>query len=517
MLLADLVSTSATVAATRSRTAKVTALADCLRRLGPGEVAAGVGFLTGRLRQGRVGVGWATMRGLARGPASSATLTVAEVDAAIDELARTTGPGSVAARAALLGRLFAEATAPEADFLFRLLGGELRQGALEGLMADAIGRAAEVPLGAVRRAHLLGGDLRDVAVAALEGGTTALGGIGLELGRPLQPMLAATAEDAVAALAATGPASVEWKLDGARLQVHRDGEDAAIFTRSLRDVTSQLPEVVDLARQLPGGRFVLDGEVIGVADDGRPHAFQDTMSRFGTEEAALIGAAGVGDGAAALQPWFFDCLHLGGEDLVDRPLKERRSALAEAAGRLVVPGVETSDPAVAAAFLSGAVESGHEGIVAKSLTSAYDAGRRGGAWRKVKPVHTFDLVVLAAEWGHGRRRGWLSNLHIGARDQAQGGFAMVGKTFKGLTDELLAYQTEVLQAIAVARDGIVVHVRPELVVEVAIDGVQASTRYPGGVTLRFARVRRYRPDKAADEADTIEGLRALLVRRPSSA
>ncbi len=522
MLLAELVATSAVVGATRSRTAKVAALAELLRHLPPAEITAGVGFLTGQPRQGRVGVGWATAYRPGSTPADEPSLTVGEVDAALSELAATSGPGSVARRAAVLGGVLDQATAAEGDFLRQLLTGGLRQGALEGLMADALAKAAEVPLAIVRRAHLLDGDLRDVALAALTQGEAGLSGVGLVVGRPLQPMLAAGADDVAAALAATGEASVEWKLDGARIQVHRAGDEVAIYSRALNEVTSRLPEVVELARSLPVDRFVLDGEVIGADDDGRPHAFQDTMSRFGTERAGDEGpAGGAADAAVAaarargLRPWFFDVLHLGGDDLIDRPLVERRAALGGLVGPLLVPGLVTADPVEAGAFLDATVAAGHEGVVVKALHAAYDAGRRGGAWRKVKPVHTVDLVVLAAEWGHGRRRGWLSNLHLGARG-ADGGFVMVGKTFKGLTDQLLTWQTEALQALAVATEGIVVHVRPELVVEIALDGVQASVRYPGGVALRFARVRRYRPDKAPAQADTLEALQALLPGRTSA-
>jgi DNA ligase-1 len=371
-------------------------------------------------------------------------------------------------------------------------------------MGDAIARAAGVPATDVRRAAMLGGDLADTARRALEGGAPALAEVGLRVLRPVQPMLAATAATVAEALDATGPASVEWKLDGARIQVHRAGDEVRVFTRNLNDVTARVPEVVVIARSLPARSFVLDGEAIGLSEDALPRRFQDTMSRFGTDDAAAH--------EMTLAAFFFDVLHVDGVDVIDRPLRERAPILRDLVGEWRVPAVDTDDAAVADAFLSDALATGHEGVMVKSLAATYEAGRRGATWRKVKPVRTLDLVVLAAEWGHGRRRGWLSNIHLGARDPDAGGFVMVGKTFKGMTDELLAWQTERFQELAVARDDYVVHVAPELVVEIALDGVQVSTRYPGGVALRFARVRGYRPDKDATDADTIDAVRALLTR-----
>ncbi|MGE3620361.1 MAG: ATP-dependent DNA ligase [Acidimicrobiia bacterium] len=503
MLLAEIVATSAAVGATRSRTAKVAALADLLARVEPEQVAVAVGFLVGEARQGRIGVGWAQVRDLDVAPAPVPAVTVAEVDTALDRLAATTGAGSVGARRAVLQDLFGRATAAEGDFLRRLLLGEIRQGALAGLMADAVARAAGVPLALVRRAAMLSGDLGATAALARTGGAAGLEAVGLTVGRPVLPMLAATATDVADALDRTGPASVEWKLDGARVQVHRSGRDVAVFTRNLNEVTDRLPGIVSLARALPGSAAVLDGEVVGLDDEARPHAFQDTMSAFGRQD-----AAGAGEKLAVA---FFDVLHLDGTDVLDEPLSARRALLEGLVGPRAVPATVTADAAEAQAFLDGALAGGHEGVMVKALDAPYEAGRRGGSWRKVKPVRTLDLVVLAAEWGHGRRRGWLSNLHLGARDPA-GGFVMVGKTFKGLTDEVLARQTAAFLDREVGRDGIVVHVRPELVVEVALDGVQASTRYHGGVALRFARVRAYRPDKTPAEADTIDDVRALLPR-----
>jgi DNA ligase-1 len=501
MLLADLVATSAAVAATRSRTAKVAALADLLRHAGPDEAATTVGFLVGEVRQGRIGIGWAQLRDREVAPASDPTLSVADVDAALTTLAATTGAGSVAARRRVLDELFRRATVDEADLLRRLMLGEMRQGALAGLMADAVARAADVPVALVRRAAMLSGDLGSTAAAALASGAQALEAVGLTVGRPVLPMLAATPADVAEALGHTGEASVEWKLDGARVQVHRDGERVGIFTRNLNDVTHRLPRVVAVALALPCERVVLDGEVVGVDDDARPQAFQHTMSAFGRED-----AVGAGEGLVVA---FFDLLHLDGSDLLDEPLAARRDRLDALVGELAVPRIVTTVPATAQTFLDDALDRGQEGVMVKALDSTYDAGRRGGSWRKVKPVRTLDLVVLAAEWGHGRRQGWLSNLHLGARDPG-GAFVMVGKTFKGLTDELLTWQTAALLEREVERRGIEVHVRPELVVEIALDGVQASTRYPGGVALRFARVRAYRPDKGPSDADTIETVRQLL-------
>jgi DNA ligase-1 len=502
MLLADLVDASARVGATRSRKAKLTALADVLRRAGAEEVGPTAAFLAGQLRQGRVGVGWAQLSALSVVPAAESGLTVLDVDAAVTTLAGLGGPGSTAARSSTLGALFGRATGAEADFLRRLLLGDLRQGALESLVTDALATAVGVPVDVVRRALMLDGDLSRVAATAVLGGEAGLCAVGLRLLRPVQPMLAATAVDVAEAVGACGLSSVEWKLDGARIQAHRDGDEVRLFTRNLNDVTARLPGVVAVVRGLPAERLVLDGEVLGTGDDERPDLFQDTMSRFGRHD------GGGGD----LGVWFFDILHLDGADLLDEPLLARADLLTAVAGRLRVPSVVTDDPVVATRFAEGALAAGHEGVMVKGATSRYEAGRRGSAWRKVKPVRTLDLVVLAAEWGHGRRQGWLSNLHLGARDP-EGGFVMVGKTFKGLTDALLTWQTARLLELETGREGIVVHVHPELVVEIALDGVLTSDRYPGGVSLRFARVRRYRPDKSPAQADEIGTVRAL---RPGS-
>ena len=530
MRFAEVVATTAEVASTRARSRKAAALAELFGRLAPGEVSVVVAILTGTPRQGRIGVGWRTVAGIEAEPADEPQLEIADVDAALDRLGGLSGPGSQAARADELRALLGAATAPEQDLLRRLLVGELRHGALEGLVTDAVAKAAGVPLDTMRRAAMLGGDLPAVAEIALTEGEAGLAAVGLTLLRPVQPMLAQTATDVAEALAlvagnsgndaagggdGTGDtvgtlASVEWKLDGARIQVHRVGDDVRIFTRNLNDVTARLPGIAELARSLPADSLVLDGEAIGVGDDELPRMFQDTMSQFGRQD----GAADAG--IPGLESRFFDILHVDGTDLVDVPLSDRLAALERVAGPWRIPGVITDDPGVARRVLDDALAAGHEGVMVKAASSTYLAGRRGGAWRKVKPVHTLDLVVLAAEWGSGRRRGWLSNLHLGARDPdaagAEGGdeFVMVGKTFKGLTDELLRWQTERFPEIATEQTDFAVFIRPEIVVEIALDGAQSSSRYPGGVALRFARVRRYRPDKSPAEADTIEAVRALL-------
>jgi DNA ligase-1 len=475
-LLADVVTASHAVAGTSSRSSKVATLAELLRTLDGDEVAIATGLLSGVPRQGRAGVGYSTIYGLEHEAAAEPSLTIRELDAAISELQATTGSGSGGRRRALLGGLLARATRAEADFIRRLFTGELRQGALAGIMVDGIAKAGAVPADVVRRAYMLSGDLMRTAQVALADGEAGLRDFGFELFRPVLPMLASSAESIADALAGFERASVEWKLDGIRIQVHRRGGEARVYTRNLNDVTHDLSGIVDSALRLPVEQAVLDGEALG----GRT--------------------------------FLFDLLHLDGEDLLDTPLERRRELLAALAPELTVPGTFTSAVEEAQLVLDAALAAGHEGVVVKDAASLYAAGRRGKAWRKVKPVRTYDLVVIGAEWGHGRRAGTLSNLHLGARDPAGGGFVMVGKTFKGMTDELLRWQTQELLAREVERRGVAVLVRPELVVEIALDGVQASTRYPGGVALRFARVKRYRPDKDAAEADTLDDLRSLLQR-----
>ncbi|HEU5082135.1 MAG TPA: ATP-dependent DNA ligase [Acidimicrobiales bacterium] len=503
-LLADVVDAAATVAATSKRTAKRDALAALFSRLHPDEVEPVVGFLLGEVRQGRIGIGWATIRGLDVAPSPQPSLTVDDVDRAVAHLAVTTGAGSQAARRAQLRDLFGCATAAEADFLGRLFVGEMRTGALAGVVTDAVAAASRLPVADVRRAVMLAGDLCRVAHVALADGAPGMAAIGLEPLRAVQPMLASTSESVPDALADVGEASVEWKLDGARIQVHRAGADIRIYTRNLNDVTARLPEVVDVVEGFDAERFVLDGEVLGfMGPEQSPQAFQDTMSRFGS-------GAGVEHGTV-LVPQFFDLLHLDGADQIDAPLRARRARLAELVGPHLIPGVVTDDPEVAQGVLDDALAHGHEGVMVKAADSAYEAGRRGRSWRKVKPVHTLDLVVLAVEWGSGRRQGWLSNIHLGALDPVSGQHVMVGKTFKGMTDEMLAWQTERFLELETHRSGHVVHVRPEQVVEIALDGAQVSTRYAGGVALRFARVVRYRHDKGPAEVDTLDAVRALLA------
>lgn len=504
MLLADVVTTSQAVAATRSRKDKVAALADLLGRTGPAEAETVAAYLGGTLRQRRTGLGWRSLRDLPE-PADSPTLEVLEVHERFEEVAALAGPGSAGTRARAVEELFGRATADEQVWLRGVVTGELRQGALDALVQEGVARAADVPLTVVRRAAMLSGSTVAVVVAALTEGEEALHAIGLEVMRPVLPMLAGSATDVAAAMTkALGKAAepgaevvVDTKLDGIRVQVHRDGDEVRVATRSLEDITARLPEVVEVARALPAQRFVLDGEALALDDDGRPRPFQETSSR-------TAQSAGV-----HVTPFFFDVLHVDGTDLLDRPGHERLDALhALVPEQHRVSGLRTGDPDEAQAFLARALEAGHEGVVVKSLDAPYAAGRRGSGWVKVKPVHTLDLVVLGVEWGSGRRRGKLSNLHLGARDP-DGGFVMLGKTFKGLTDEMLDWQTERFLALETHREGHVVHVRPEQVVEIAIDGLQRSTRYAGGVALRFARVVRYRDDKTAAEADTLETVRAL--------
>jgi DNA ligase-1 len=513
VLLADVVAASAAVAATRSRTAKAGTIAEVLRRADADEVEPVTAWLSGEVRQGRLGVGWRTLSRMGGAPAPAPSLSVAAVDRSLTELATTSGAGSAARRDAVLGALLSAATADEQQFLVRLLAGELRQGALEGVVLDAVASAAGVPAAAVRRAFMLSGRLPETAVAALTSGVDALDATRLQVGRPVRPMLASPGSSLDAALADLGAeVTVEFKLDGARIQVHRDGDAVRVWTRTLREVTDGVPELVDRVRSLPCTTAVLDGETLALDDDGRPRAFQDTMSRFGSQ----AGDEDDPDEGVLLSPFFFDLLHLDGRDLLDEPLHVRLDALAgllagEEHAALRMPGVRSPSPEQAAEVLDGALTAGHEGVVVKALDASYAAGRRGKAWQKVKPVHTLDLVVVGVEWGYGRRAGKLSNIHLGARDPDGGEPVMVGKTFKGMTDELLEWQTRTFPAHARERTDWGLLLRPELVVEIALDGAQRSTRYPGGVALRFARVLRYRPDKAPGEADTIDAVRALLA------
>ncbi|GAA3520130.1 ATP-dependent DNA ligase [Nocardioides daeguensis] len=502
MLLRDLVDVSRQVAATRSRKEKTRLISELLLAAEPGERALVAHLLSGRLRQRRTGLGWRGLQSLPA-PAAGSELEVAEVDAAFEAMSLLSGPGSAGLRTAAVADLFGRASAPEQAWLRAVAVGEVRQGALEAVVTEALAAAADVPLAAVRRAAMLAGGATYVVDDAFAG-AAALEAVGLTVGRPVLPMLASSAPDVAAAVAkaGSGVVGVDAKLDGIRIQVHRSGDDVVVATRSLDDITHRLPEVVAIARSLPASQVVLDGEALWLAADGRPRPFQETASR--TASSALADSV--------VTPYFFDVLHLDGTDLIDRPARERWQVLDE-----LVPSEHRvqrwigSDVEAAAAFTAEVLASGHEGVVVKSVDATYDAGRRGSAWVKVKPVHTLDLVVLAVEHGSGRRRGWLSNIHLGARDPSSPtGFVMLGKTFKGMTDEMLAWQTERLKGLQVSDDGWVVTVRPEQVVEIAIDGVQRSSRYPGGVALRFARVVRYRDDKTPAEADTIDTVRAHL-------
>jgi len=514
MMLNEIVETSRRVAEASGRLAKVGHLADCLARAAPEEAASAVALLSGMPRQGRIGVGYAALRA-ARGepPAAEASITLGELDRALEEVKAVKGKGAGGERLRLLRALFGRATEAEQDFLMRLLVGELRQGALEGVMVEGIARAAGLPVGEVRRAVMLAGDAGVVARAALGEGQAGLRRFGLELMQPVQPMLAQPADDIADALAQLGQAAFEWKLDGARIQVHKAGDEVRVFTRRLNDVTAAVPEVVSAVRGLPLASAILDGEAIALRPDGRPQPFQITMRRFGRKlDVARLQAE------LPLACLFFDALALDGAELIDRPNVERAGALAAVMPEeLLVPRLVTADEAAATAFVAGALARGHEGAMAKALDAPYQAGRRGAGWLKVKQAQTLDLVVLAAEWGSGRRRGWLSNLHLGARDPAESGFVMLGKTFKGLTDEVLAWQTGQFLAREIARDSYTVYVRPELVVEIAFNDLQASPHYPGGLALRFARVKAYRPDKRPEEADTIDTVRAIYARQGGAA
>ncbi|HEX4091601.1 MAG TPA: ATP-dependent DNA ligase [Trebonia sp.] len=568
MLLAEVAEVSRAVAGSSGRLAKVAAIAAALRSAGPDEVPIVVAYLSGELPQRQIGVGWAALRS-APPAAAEPSLTVLGVDASFTEIGAVVGPGSVAERKRLVDEALRAATPEEQYFLVRLLSGELRQGALDGVMTEAVARASEVPVALVRRAVMLRGSLPAVAEAALDGGADALAEFGLLVGQPLKPMLASSAPSVEAALEkiavdaakaakaaskvagkragkasgkpggkGTGKAdegaddagqpdeagetdevgetanaaAVEWKLDGIRIQAHVSGGSVRLFTRTLDDITGRLPEVVSALAALPARTAVFDGELIALRPDGRPYAFQDTASRAASQGADGGAGPGGGDPTVPLSAFLFDLLHLDGADLIDLPDVERRAALAAVApAEMLMPRLVTADVTEAEAFFRDSVAHGHEGVVVKSLATPYAAGRRGAGWIKVKPRHTLDLVVLAVEWGHGRRHGWLSNLHLGARDPETGGWVMLGKTFKGLTDELLTWQTARLLELEDHRDDWTVWVRPELVVEIAFDGVQRSPRYPGGVALRFARVLRYREDKPAAEADTIASVRELAA------
>ena len=505
MLLDEVVETSRRVSETSKRLEKIDLLASLLGRLDPEEVEIVVAFLSGATRQGRIGIGWAGLRDAVAPPAESPALQIRDVDRTLDEFAKVRGAGSDQRKRDVLHGLLARATEAEQRFLTGLLLGELRQGALEGIMLEAIAKASNLPVATIRRAVMMAGAIAAIARAALESGVAGLAPFEVRLFRPVQPMLAQTAEDAAAALTDLGEAALEFKFDGARVQVHRSGDQVLVYSRSLNDVTAAVPEIVEAARALPATDFILDGEVLSLTPDGRPHPFQITMRRFGRRLDVERMRAEL-----PLTPVWFDLLYLDGAPILDEPQQRRFAALTELSpAAALVPHLRTADPDRAAEFLRDSLERGHEGIMAKAVDAAYAAGARGRNWQKVKVARSLDLVILAAEWGHGRRRGTLSNLHLGARDTAKGGFAMLGKTFKGLTDEMLARQTGQLLELEIARDEYTVYVEPKLVVEIAFNEIQVSPRYPSGLALRFARVKRYRPDKTAADADTFETVQKL--------
>ena len=524
-LLLDLVSTSQRVGATSARLAKNRELAAFLRALQPEEIETAVHYLSGELPQGRIGIGYSVLKTAAANspasaespsttvsPTTTESLSITELDHTLTELAGIRGSGSAARRAQVLRDLFSRATTAERDFLLRLMVGELRQGALAGVMVDAIAAAAEIPVAQVRRAAMYSPSLGAVARAALVEGAAALAKFQLELFAPIAPMLAQTAADVGEALVELlgeqpGEVEFEWKMDGARIQAHKNGDDVRLYTRSLNEVTAAVPEIVETVRGFPEHTLVLDGEAIAFDAKGRPHPFQITMRRFGRK---LNVEALRGD--LPIQAFFFDCLRFGEQSIADRPAHERFEALARAVpAELRIPRLITASEPAAREFYEAALAAGHEGVMAKSLGAPYEAGSRGASWLKIKRAHTLDLVVLAAEWGHGRRTGKLSNLHLGALDPTTGEYVMLGKTFKGLTDALLEWQTREFLAREVSRDQWTVTVRPELVVEIAFSDLQASTRYPGGLALRLARVKRYRDDKSAADADNMDSVRSIYA------
>jgi DNA ligase 1 len=503
MLFAAVVTTSDQMAQTSKRLAKVDLLASLLGRLAFEEIEIVVAWLSGGARQGKIGIGYRGLQDAVVPPVNQPRLGIIEVDAALSEVFQASGRRKLDR----LRELLSHATAAEQHFLRRLLIGELRQGALEGIMADAVAKASRIPLHRIRRAAMHAGSMEPVARAALEQGDAGLATFRLQLFRPIQPMLAQSAEDVGEALSELGEAALEYKMDGARVQVHRAGSDVVVFSRALNDVTAAVPEVVEAALALPVSDAILDGEVIALQPGGRPQPFQITMRRFGRK--LDVDRMRV---ELPLTAFFFDALHLDGGSLLDQPQHRRFNALKQSADpQLVIPHTVTADPLRAARFVQESLDRGHEGVMAKALDAGYAAGARGASWLKIKQARTLDLVILAAEWGNGRRQGWLSNLHLGARDEVQGGFAMLGKTFKGLTDEMLKWQTERLLQLEVARDAYTVYVEPKLVVEIAFNEIQVSSRYPSGLALRFARVKRYRNDKSPEQSDSFQTVQRLAA------
>ena len=502
MLLQQVVETSRAIAETSKRTAKIASAADLLRRLAPAEVQPVAAYLSGVTRQGRVGVGYATVRDATGSPAETSTVTVLEFDAILDALSGIRGARE---KQAVIRSLMSRATEQEQRFIMALLVGELRQGALEGLMVEALAKAAGLTADRVRRAVMMSGDFATVARDVLTEGESALDRYDVQLFRPVQPMLAQSAEDTDEAIADLGEAALEYKLDGARVQVHRSGDEVRVYSRQLNDVTAAVPEIVEAVGKMPGKDLILDGEVLSLQPDGRPQPFQITMRRFGRKlDIERMRAE------QPMHPFWFDLMYLNGGSLMEEKQARRFATLRDLAGDdAVVPHALAHSAEKAETFLQESISRGHEGIMAKSLDAAYAAGARGRSWLKIKQANTLDLVILAAEWGNGRRKGWLSNLHLGARDTKNGGFAMLGKTFKGLTDEMLAWQTQEFLKIELARDNYTVYLQPKIVAEIAFNEIQVSPRYVSGLALRFARVKRYRPDKSADQADTFETVQKM--------
>jgi DNA ligase 1 len=503
--LADVVETSRKIAGTSRRLEKIALLAGMLQALGPEEIDVAVAWLSGRLRQPRIGIGYVAVREAATAPAQSASLEVTGLDRSFESIAAARGPGSSGRRIEALREVLARATEPEQGFIIGLIGGELRQGALEGLMLEAIAKASGVALDKVRQAAMVAGDAGAVARPLLEKGEAGIAEFSVRLFQPLQPMLAQTAEDVEEALGDLGEAALEYKLDGARVQVHKSGDQVRVYSRALNEVTAAVPEIVETARALPARDVILDGETLSLRADGRPQPFQITMRRFGRRlDVERLR------GELPLAPFWFDLLYLDGASLLDEPQSRRFDELMKLApADSVIPHTIAANAQAAGEFLAQSLGAGHEGIMAKARAAGYAAGGRGRSWLKIKHVHTLDLVVLAAEWGSGRRKGWLSNLHLGARDAEKGGFAMLGKTFKGLTDEMLAWQTQELLKLEIARDHYTVFVEPKLVVEIAFNEIQISPRYASGLALRFARVKRYRTDKTAAESDTFQTVKKI--------
>jgi DNA ligase-1 len=504
MQLASVVDTSRRVTDTSKRLEKVDLLARLIRQLSPEEIEIVVPYLSGQTRQGRIGIGYAVLRDARTSPAADPSLEIVDIDRILQDITGTSGSGSQRRRQELLQNLFSRSTEAEQQFLGGLLMGELRQGALEGIMVEAVAKASGLPPERVRRAAMMAGDVARVARAALEQGESGLSQYDVQLFRPIQPMLAQSADDVPEALACIGEAALEYKMDGARVQVHKSGDDVVAYSRSLKDVTPAVPEVVEFARALPARNLILDGEVISLLPDGRPQPFQTTMRRFGRKLDVQRMRQEL-----PITPFWFDLLYLDDAPLLDEPQARRFAALAALSREQLIPHIVTGDAAAADEFLEQALARGHEGIMAKAIDAKYAAGARGQSWVKVKRARTLDLVILAAEWGSGRRKGWLSNLHLGARDVEKGGFAMLGKTFKGLTDEMLAWQTRELLQIEIARDSYTVHVEPKIVVEIAFNDLQVSPRYVSGLALRFARVKRYRTDKSVEQSDTFQTVKQI--------